>query len=136
MCIRDSNLTALLYANGRVALTWQGVAGLIGYELERSYDGTNWSQIGRTTNVQSIDTGMAAGTAQYRVRGFSASGFTAYSNIATVTINPYVGGPIGSTPPPDASNPTNPTQPGTGGVTQPNVKPQRGVIFSSGGGVF
>lgn len=132
-----SNLTALLYGNGRVALTWEGLAGMVGYEIERSYDGNTWSQIGRTTNVQSIDTGMAAGVAQYRVRGFNAAGFTAYSNIATVNIAPYVGGPIGSTPPPNNSNPGNPTQPGTGGgVTQPNVRPQRGVIFSSGGGVF
>ena len=72
----------------RVSLTWGNVSGETGYRVERSLDGSTWSQIGTTgLNVTTYaDTTVSPNTTyQYRVEAVNAGGTSDPSNVVTVT---------------------------------------------------
>ena len=80
-------------ANGSEAdLSWTSVSGATGYIVEKSTDGTNWTQVTTTTGTSYTDSNLAAGTYYYRVEAQNGSGTSSPSNVVSVTIQ--------STPPP------------------------------------
>jgi hypothetical protein len=57
----------------------------LGFNVERSADGTNFTQIATVASTVNsyTDTNLPTGSYWYRVRAFDASSYSAYSNIAT-----------------------------------------------------
>lgn len=86
-------------ASGQVELTWQDPTGADGYRIERRTGTSAFMQVGQVTQAgvrTFTDRGLAAGiTVSYRVRGFNATGNSAYSSMATVRTS---GGGGGGTP--------------------------------------
>ena len=86
--VAPSNLVGNATSSTRVSLTWGNVSGETGYRVERSLDGSTWSQIGTTgLNVTSYaDTTVSPSTTyQYRVEAVNAGGTSDPSNVVTVT---------------------------------------------------
>jgi titin len=82
------NLNATAVSSTQVNLSWSDVSGETGFYVERSTDGTTWSQIAATaagvTSYQ--DSGLSASTTySYRVRAFNGSGPGGYSAVASTT---------------------------------------------------
>jgi hypothetical protein len=79
-----SGLTATNASASRVDVAWADNSGNeTGFKVERSTDGTNWTQVGTTSaNVTTFAaTGLAASTTyQFRVRATNSAGDSGYSN--------------------------------------------------------
>ena len=84
-----SGLIAIAVSLSQINLTWtDNSTNEISFLIERSPDGTNFTQIGSVgTGVTNYsDTGLAAATTYYyRVRASNSTGNSAYSNIANAT---------------------------------------------------
>jgi hypothetical protein len=95
-----TNLTAAAQKNGRIKLTWKDTnATESGYRIEYSTDGMNFSLLANvaasTTNYQ---TNRLTGTYYFRVKAYSSSTESDYSNVAQTTSGSRVAGsaPAGS----------------------------------------
>jgi FtsP/CotA-like multicopper oxidase with cupredoxin domain len=90
-----TNLTAALQAGPQVSLAWtDNAANETGFSVQRSTDGVNFVQIGtaparnNTGGVTFVDTAVALGnTYSYRVAAVNGANASAYSNIASVTVD-------------------------------------------------
>lgn len=89
-----SNLAASALSASEIALTWSdNSSNETGFRLERSTDGSNWSEFvvtaGNTTGF--TDSGLVASTAyQYRIRAYNSNGNSSYSNIGNATTDASV----------------------------------------------
>ena len=112
-----TNLTAVVASNTQINLTWvDNSANEDGFEIERSPDGSTWTQINTTAaDVTTYnDTGLSTNTTYYyRVRAFNTSGNSGYSNVASASTQATV------TPTPTVSG-TPPTPTATGTIV-PNM---------------
>jgi peptidyl-Asp metalloendopeptidase len=83
------SLSAVALSSSQIALTWlDNSSNETGFRLERSADGTNWSEFAVVgSNATSFtDTGLTGATSyQYRARAFNSAGNSSYSNIGTAT---------------------------------------------------
>lgn len=88
--IQSLQLTASVGPNSEVHLKWTDVFDSEeGFQIERSFDGMMYGEIARVASgVESYkDTGaQKAAIGYYRVRAFSHSGFSNYSNTASVSL--------------------------------------------------
>src|SRR5207237_8401440 len=95
-----SALTAAASGSSQVNLAWADNSNNeTGFKLERSTDGTNFTQVALTAAGVSgySDTGLAAATTYtYRVRATNSAGDSAYSNTAGATTAAAV---VDTTPP-------------------------------------
>ena len=83
-----SNLTAS-GSKGKVSLTWTDNSNNeAGFYIERAPSGTiNFSQVGSVgANVTKFSQSVASGSYSYRVRAYSGTVYSAYSNVATVKV--------------------------------------------------
>src|SRR5262249_6283181 len=85
-------LVATAVSSSQIQLTWNASAGASGYYIERSPDGSAWTQVSSTTgnNVILTDGVLNPNTPYYyRVRAFGAGGgLSGYSNVAnTATLS-------------------------------------------------
>ncbi len=84
-----TQLSTIITGVDFAVLNWSdNVATVSGYQIERSTDGVNFTQIGTVAgNVGAyFDTGLTTGTTYtYRVRAYSALGESAYSNVSSST---------------------------------------------------
>lgn len=84
-----TDLEAVAVSETRVDLTWIDASGdEDGFSVERSLDGTVWAEIDSVPRdaTTSSDTSVPPlATVDYRVRAFNSAGFSAYSNVASVT---------------------------------------------------
>ena len=91
-----SNLQAGATSSSQIDLSWNdNSSDEDGFEIERSLDQSNWSQIVTTgANVTShSDTGLSASTTYYyRARAFNGAGDSGYSNTAPATTEAGGGG--------------------------------------------
>jgi hypothetical protein len=82
-----SNLAASSPTKKKIQITWTDNANNeSGFRIERSTNGTTWTQIATTgANVTAYtNTGLTSGTTYYyRVRAYNASGSSTYSNTAS-----------------------------------------------------
>ena len=89
------SLSATVVTNYQIDLAWvPGSSSQSGFKLERSTDGTNFSQIGTTAagTTAYSDTGLAIATAYYyRVRAYNALGDSPYSPTALAMTPPFRG---------------------------------------------
>ena len=87
-----TDLTTLAASPGRIDLSWTGSAGVDGYKLERSTNGTDYAQVATTaagTTSFNDSAGLTAGTTySYRVRATSSRGDSAPSNVVTAATPP------------------------------------------------
>jgi pectate lyase len=83
-----SNLGAVA-GKKKIALSWtDNASNETGFKIERSTDGTNFTQIATVgANATTYtNTGLTSGTTYYyQVRAYSAAGDSAYSNVASAT---------------------------------------------------
>jgi subtilisin family serine protease len=84
-----SNLVATPSA-GKITLTWtDNASNEMGFKLERSTDGVNFTQLGfLAANTTSFpNAGLASGvTYHYRIRAYDGPNHSAYSNVASATV--------------------------------------------------
>ena len=81
-------VTAAAASSSAVTLTWPAVTGATGYKIERSLDGSSWTQIAAPVagTLTYSDTGRNADTEYfYRMRASDAGGDSAYSAISSDT---------------------------------------------------
>ncbi|MBI3910466.1 MAG: fibronectin type III domain-containing protein, partial [Armatimonadetes bacterium] len=87
-----TNLTATAVSASQIDLAWtDGASNEDGFKVERSTDGTSFTQIATVgVNVASYsDTGLSAATTYYyRMRAYNAGGDSAYSDTADATTLP------------------------------------------------
>jgi hypothetical protein len=97
-----TNLTAAAVSSSQINLSWtDNASNATSYSVERSTDGTTWSQIASlsATSTSYSDTGLASGsTYYYRVRAFDGTISSAYSNQASAST------PTAQAPPAAPSN--------------------------------
>jgi hypothetical protein len=87
-----TNLSATASSSSSIKLSWTGSAGATSYLIERSPNGSTWTQIGTTTSTTTsyTDTGLASGTTYYygvvasNSAGNSPAGNTASATTAAV----------------------------------------------------
>ena len=90
----------------KVSLHWSNITGETGFLIERSLDGGNFAEIGKTVaGVTSYDDNLTTdGQYQYRVRAYRSTGanltYSEYTNVVNV----------------DATTSTDPTNTTTGGT--------------------
>ena len=83
-----ANLTATATSSTSVRLDWSDVSSETGYKIQRSLDGTSWTQLATTgADVATYsDSGLVPSTSyQYRVIATNATGDSAPSSPATAT---------------------------------------------------
>ena len=84
-----ANLTATATSSSRINLTWtDNATNEIGFKIERSFDGSTYSQVGVVgANVQSFGhMNLISSTLHfYRVRAYDGPNHSAFSNIASAT---------------------------------------------------
>lgn len=84
-----SATAAIALSSSQISLLWaDNSSDETGFRLERSANGTNWTEFAVTAaNVTNFnDTGLAASTTyQYRVRSFNGNGNSSYSNVVSAT---------------------------------------------------
>jgi hypothetical protein len=86
--VAPGGLAAVAVSASRITIQWSDVAGETGYKIERSLDGSAWTQIGTTgANVLSYqDSGLNASTTYfYRVRATNLGGDSPFSSLASAT---------------------------------------------------
>ena len=82
-----TNLHETALASTEIDLSWQGNSyNESGFKVERSTDGTNFTEIATVGGSSYRDTGLGAGAYSYRVRAFNNQGFSAYSNTLAATL--------------------------------------------------
>jgi peptidyl-Asp metalloendopeptidase len=83
------SLSAAALSSSQIKLIWlDNSSNETGFRLERSADGTNWSEFAVVgSNVTSFtDTGLTGSTTyQYRARAYNSAGNSSYSNIGAAT---------------------------------------------------
>jgi hypothetical protein len=87
-------LTATAVSTTMISLVWPDVTGETSFKIERSSDGSSYSQIGTTAQfvVTYLDTGPSIGTEYwYRVRANNAAGDSNYSPVTSTVTWPYAG---------------------------------------------
>ena len=90
-----SVLNAVAMGSGRIDLDWADNSGdEMGFEIDRSLDGSNWATLmtvaANDTNYS--DTSVSSETTYYyRIRAYSGSGYSTYSNPASATTEPFDG---------------------------------------------
>jgi titin len=81
--VAPTNVSAVLYESNNIAITWtDNSTDELGYAIEKSTNGTTWTQLATTTYASLgyfADSGLTLGTYYYRVRGFNIVGSSAYS---------------------------------------------------------
>jgi len=91
-----TNLHEVSSSSSEIDLAWTSNSyNETGYVVERSTNGVNFTQIGKTTTESFQDTGLKLGTYYYRVRAYNAVGYSPYSNTllaATGTVVDYSSG--------------------------------------------
>lgn len=76
--------------DGNILLTWQGSLGATSYQIQRSTDGVNFTNLASVAVVQYVDAFPGVGiTYYYQVAGVNGSGTSTYSSIVSmVAANP------------------------------------------------
>lgn len=69
----------------QLTVAWDATAGATGYKLERSTNGTTFTQIATSAGTTYTDFNLTGTTYWYRVRAYNATATSAYSNIAKYT---------------------------------------------------
>jgi fibronectin type 3 domain-containing protein len=97
-----SGLAAVETSTSQINLSWTDVAHDIGYQVERSLNGsTGWTLVATTAKnvITFSDTGLGSNVAYYyRVLALGAAGSSGYSNVASATTLPGApGAPTGLT---------------------------------------
>src|SRR5207253_11401641 len=73
----------------QINLTWTGSSGATSYIVQRSPDGSTWTQVGTTTATIFSDTSLSSGTTYYyEVLASNVAGDSAPSNLASATTVP------------------------------------------------
>jgi hypothetical protein len=104
-----SNLRVASSTSSEIDLAWNANSyNESGFKIERSPDGTTWTQIDTATGTSYKDVGLTNGTYYYRVRAFNAAGNSPYSN----SLQTGVSGPI-LTQDQDVGTPGDPAVPGS-----------------------
>lgn len=84
-----SNATARAASSSRIEIAWADNSdNETGFTIERSRDGSRWSEIATADRNQTfyLDMGLEPGTTySYRVRAMNPSGYSGYSNSASAT---------------------------------------------------
>jgi hypothetical protein len=81
-----TSLTAQAASTSQINLSWTSSTGATSYLIERSLNGSTWTQIASTTGTTYAETGLSAGTTySYRVRASGGGTTSSYSNTATAT---------------------------------------------------
>lgn len=81
---QPQNLTAE-QADGNILLTWSGSLGATTYQIQRSLDGVNFTNLASTAAAQYIDSYPGVGIQYYyQVAGVSGAGTGTYSSVATI----------------------------------------------------
>lgn len=81
--------------NGQNLLSWNIIAGVTGYSVQRSTDGVNFSVIASPTTNYYVDSGVSVGTVYYyRVASVSVSGISGYAPCFPNSIVPCAPGQI------------------------------------------
>lgn len=84
----DIALQAVAASSRHISLQWSDLPNELGYVVERSTDGTNWTPIANPLVDQLSFTDLAVDPAteyNYRIRAYNQSGFSSYSAIVTAT---------------------------------------------------
>lgn len=85
---RISMLPATDLSWAQLTLSWIGDTTAVGFQIERSTDLVNFTQVGQVLAPQTNyrDTGLVVGkTYFYRLRAYNSAGVSAYSGIASAT---------------------------------------------------
>ena len=92
-----SNLTATAVSSSRINLAWtDNATNEVGFKIERSFDGTNYSQVGVVgANVQNFShMNLTSSTLNfYRVRAYDGPNHSAFSNVTSATTQPTPAAP-------------------------------------------
>lgn len=81
--------------NGQNFLTWNAVAGVTGYSVQRSTDGVNFSVVGTPTLNAYLDTAVSIGTNYfYSVASVTPAGIVGYAASSPTSITPCAPGQI------------------------------------------
>lgn len=76
-------------ADGNILLTWQGSLGSTTYQVQRSLDGVNFTNLASTSAAQYIDSLPGTGIQYYyQVAGVNIAGTSPYSTIASMIAAP------------------------------------------------
>lgn len=108
-----TGVAATAMAKGKIRLTWNAPTGTVkGYAIERSTDGSNWTQVAtlKAGATGCTNSGLSRGTTYYfRVRAFNDNGWSAFGNLASAsTAGPGVkSNAAQANPPASASTPTS-----------------------------
>jgi alpha-tubulin suppressor-like RCC1 family protein len=89
-----ASLNALAISSTQISLSWTNVNGETSYKIERSTDGSSYSQIGTTAVdvITYLNTGLSLATKYwYKVKASNTSGDSNYSPVANATTWPNVG---------------------------------------------
>ncbi|MDD2230792.1 MAG: fibronectin type III domain-containing protein [Candidatus Cloacimonetes bacterium] len=84
----DAPILSVALSDNNALLSWTSIDGSTSYLLEKSTDCTNFSQVIETSNLTYTDLNLAPGTYCYRVRSKNSHGYSEYSNVVSVTIDP------------------------------------------------
>jgi len=85
---QPQNLTAQ-QSDGNILLTWSGSLGATYYQVQRSTDGVNFTNLASPTGVQYIDPLPGVGIQYYyQVAGVNGSGTSPYSSIVSMVAAP------------------------------------------------
>lgn len=66
----------------QLTVAWDATAGATGYKVERSTNGTTFTQIASVSATSYTDSNLATATYWYRVRAFNSKTTSPYSNVA------------------------------------------------------
>ena len=76
-------------ADGNIALVWNGALNATGYQIQRSTDGVNFTNLATTTITQYLDSLPGTGISYYyQVAGTNTGGTGVYSSVAQIVAAP------------------------------------------------
>ena len=87
---QPQNLT-VEQADGNILLTWNGSLGATHYQVQRSLDGLNFTNLGTSTSAEYIDSypSVIVGVQYYyQVAGVNSNGTGVYSSIQSMVAAP------------------------------------------------
>src|SRR5207237_10230883 len=88
-----TGLTASAMSSSQIALAWNAYTGASSYKIQRSADGTTWTQVGTATATSYQDAGLAASTTYlYRIAAVTAAADSLFSATASATTSAANGG--------------------------------------------